>query len=506
MFKKKSLIALLLSFVFVLTACGSSSGDNKTLNVAVSADATSLDPNNYNDDFSENAMRQIYNTLVEKEPSGELRNALAKSIEQPDDLTYIVKLREDVKFSNGEDLTVEDVIFSLKRVAESSQYSYIFGNIDENSFVKQDENTLEFKLNKPDGSFLQALSHPGASILNQKHVEENKDDISQNPMGTGPFVLESWNKLDSMTLVANENYWGDKPEIEKMVLKVIPEASQRLIELESGSVDVAYKVSPNDVGNFDGQDSLKLYNKLDNSTHFVGLNVEKEPFNNKQAREAMSYALDMKSIVNSVYMGQAELATTAVNPNFKYSMAKEVEPIGYDIEKAKALLEEAGIDFGKTIKIYVNEDQQRLDVATMMQAQLKEVGINLEVVKLEWGAFIDALKNGEHDMFIMSWSPSVVDPHYELFQPFASENRGKGPNFMFYSNSELDSLLEEGIRLKDSPEREAIYKKAQEIVNEEKPWIYICYGKNLVGAQSYVENFDVAPTYTQELYRIKLNK
>ena len=504
--KKKSIIALLLVFTFVLTACGGAKTDNKTLNVAVSADATSLDPDNFNDDFSENAMRQIYNTLVEKEPSGELRNSLATSIEQPDDLTYIVKLREGVKFSNGDDLTVEDVIFSLTRAANSSQYSYIFGNIDENSFVKKDEQTLEFKLKKPDASFMQALSHPGASILNKKYVEEKGDKIAEEPMGTGPFVLDNWTKLDSMTLKVNENYWGDKPEIDTMVLKVIPEASQRLIELESGSVDIAYKISANDVDKFDGQDQLKLYNKLDNSTHFIGLNVSKAPFDNKLVREAIGYGLDMNAIVDSVYKGQAEIATTPVNPNFKYSMAKELESTKYDPEKAKALLQEAGVDFGKTIKLYVNEDQQRLDVATIMQAQLKEIGINLEIVKLEWGAFMDALKNSEHDMFIMSWSPSVVDPHYELYQPFSTANKGKGPNFMFYSNPELDSLMEEGIRLKDSPEREAIYKEAQTIVNEDKPWIYICYGKNLVGAQSYVENFDVAPTYTQELYRIKLNK
>ena len=503
--KKKSIIAVLLVLTFMLSACGGAKTDDKTLTVAVASDATSLDPDNFNDDFSENAMRQIYNTLVEKEPSGELRNALATSIEQPDDLTYIIKLRENVKFSNDDDLTVDDVIFSLSRAAKSSQYGYIFGNIDESTFVKKDDNTLEFKLKKPDGSFLQALSHPGASILNKKYVEE-KGDISQDAMGTGPFKIEDWTKLDSMTLVKNENYWADAPEVDKIILRVIPEASQRLIELESGSVDIAYKISANDTSKFEGNDDLKLYNKLDNSTHFLGLNVSKAPFDNKAVREAMAYGMDMKSIVDSVYMGQAEIATSPVNPNFKYSNAKQTSPTAYDKEKAKSILEESGFDFSKPLKLYVNEDQQRVDIATMMQAQLKEIGINVEIEKLEWGAFLQALKNSEHDMFIMSWSPSVVDPHYELYQPFSTENKGKGPNFMFYSNPELDLLMEEGIRLKDSPEREAEYKKAQEIVNEEKPWIYICYGKNLVGTRSYVENFDVAPTYTQELYRIKLNK
>ena len=498
---KKRLLIVVFGLILFMTGCGNKEADLSTFRVAVSADGTSLDPIDYNDVFSENILKQIFDTLLDKAPNGDLVNGLAESLERPDNKTLVIKIREGVKFSNGDPLTVEDVIFSLKRVAECDQFGYIFKNIDTDNLRKIDDTTLEIKLKEPDATILEALAHPASSIISQKDLEEKGENFRENPIGTGPFVLNKWTKLDSVTFKRNENYWGDKPSIENLVFKVIPEASQRIIELESGGVDMAFQIAPNDIKKVEENPDLKLDRKLDNSVHFVSFNTVKPPFDNINARLAMTKAIDMDTIFKTVYQGVGKRATSNVNPNFKYSIADSIEPTKVDKEEAKRLFAEAGITEGTTIKIYVNDNQQRNDVAQMMKEQLTEYGINLEIVKLEWGALVEALKNKEDDMFIMSWTPAE-DTHYEFYQPFHSDGKGNGPNFNDFGNAALDVLIDAGAREFDDAKRGAIYKEAQELVNKELPWMYICYGETVVGMKKNVTGFDIAPTYAQKFGKV----
>lgn len=498
--KKFGIVLLVLSLVF-LTACSGGkekTGEDPVLKVAVSEDTSTLDTATVNDDYAENIIIQVYDTLVKRNPDGEIVNSLAESIENPDPTTYEIKLRDGVKFSNGDPLTVDDVIFTLKRAAATEKFSSFYGNIIPDSYEKVDDLTLKFKLAKPDAAFLSSLSHPAVSILSQKFIEGGADPNTEM-MGTGPFVLDEWVQNDHATFSRNENYWGDMPKISGIEMKVIPEASQRIIELESGGVDLAYKIGPNDLETIEGNDDINVLKRLDNSIHFIGFNMSKAPFNNKAAREAMINAIDMNSIFETVYLDSGKLATSPINPNFKYSIADDLKPNAVNKEKAKELFQEAGMGEGTALSIYTSDNTQRVNVATMMQDQLSEYGINLDVQRLEWGAFIDALKASEHDMFIMSWNPSIVDPHYELLQPFHSSNSGNGPNYMYYTNPELDKLIEAGISTLDEKERAEIYKKAQEMVNEDMPMLYICYGETIVAANKNVDGLKLLPKYPQEL-------
>lgn len=506
--KKKTILIFSLVLAFLMTAC-SGGGEEKAeggqiLRVALSEDSKSLDTAVLNDDYAENILIQVYDTLVKRNAEGELVNSLAESIENPDPQSFTIKLREGVKFSNGDPLTADDVIFTLQRAAGTEKFKSFYGKIDPNSYEKTDDLTLSFKLTEPDAAFLNSLSHPAVSILSKAYVEGGAD-LATKPMGTGPFVLDEWVQNDHATFSVNENYWGEAPKISGIEMKVIPEASQRIIELESGGVDLAYKVDPAEIENIEGNEDLQLFRKLDNSVHFIGFNMEKEPFDKKEAREAMVNAIDMNQIFQTVYMNSGKLATSPINPNFKYSIADELKPNEVNTEKAKELFAQAGVNSGDTLSIYTSDNTQRVNVATMMQAQLKELGIGLNIERLEWGAFMDAIGRGEHNMFIMSWNPSVVDAHYELFQPFHSSNKGQGPNFMFYGNEELDNLIKEGISTVDENERATIYKRAQELINEEYPWLYICYGETLVAGNKNVSGLELLPKYPQELKDVTLS-
>ncbi|OFO61567.1 ABC transporter substrate-binding protein [Peptoniphilus sp. HMSC075B08] len=504
--KKKIIIGMLLVLSLFMTACSSKDkGDEegKILKVAVSEDTTSLETSSIDDDYAENILIQVYDTLVKRNAKGEIVNSLAESIENPDPQTFKIKLREGVKFSNGDPLTVDDVIFTLNRAAETDKFKPFYGKIDKNSYQKEDDLTFSFKLTEPDAAFLSSLSHPAVSILSKAYVEGGAD-LATEPMGTGPFVLDEWIQNDHATFSVNENYWGEKPQIAGIEMKVIPEASQRIIELESGGVDLAYKVDPSEIPNIEENDELKLYRKLDNSVHFIGFNMEKAPFDKKEAREAMVNAIDMNTIFETVYMNSGKLATSPINPNFKYSIADSLETNKVNKDKAKELFAAAGMGEGTNLSIYTSDNTQRVNVATMMQAQLKEYGIGLNVERLEWGAFVDALKRQEHNMFIMSWNPSIVDAHYELFQPFHSSNKGQGPNYMYFGNEELDNLMKEGLSTVDEAKRAEIYKRAQELINQEYPWLYICYGETLVAANNRVEGLQLLPKYPQELKDVTL--
>lgn len=504
--KKKLIIAMLLALSLFMVACsnkGDTKAEGKVLKVAVSEDAQTLEPNDLNDDYAENILIQVYDTLVKRNSKGELVNSIAESIETPDPQSFKIKIREGVKFSNGDPLTVEDVIFTLQRAAASEKFKSFYGKIDPNSYKKEDDLTFSFKLTEPDAAFLNSLSHPAVSILSKKYVESGAD-LANAPMGTGPFVLDEWVQNDHANFSVNENYWGDAPKISGIEMKVIPEASQRIIELESGGVDLAYKVDPSEISNIEENKDLKLYRKLDNSVHFIGFNMDKAPFDKKEAREAMVNVIDMNSIFETVYMNSGKLATSPINPNFKYSIADSLKPNVVNKERARELFAAAGMGEGTNLSIYTSDNTQRVNVATMMQAQLKEYDIGLDVERLEWGAFIDALKNKEHNMFIMSWNPSVVDAHYELFQPFHSSNKGQGPNYMYFGNEELDNLIKEGISTIDEAKRADIYKRAQELINKEYPWLYICYGETVVAGNNRVEGLDLLPKYPQELKDVNL--
>ena len=271
--KKKFIIGMLLVLSLFMVACSNkkeeAQGEGKVLKVAVSEDTTTLEPNALSDDYEENILIQVYDTLVKRNSKGELVNSLAESIENPDPQTFKIKLREGVKFSDGSPLTADDVIFTLQRAAASDRYKSFYGKIDPNSYNKEDDLTFSFKLSEPDAAFLNSLSHPAVSIVSKAYVEGGAD-LTIAPMGTGPFVLDEWIQNDHATFSVNENYWGDKPTIAGIEMKVIPEASQRIIELESGGVDLAYKIDPSEISNIEENKDLQLFRRLDNSIHFIG--------------------------------------------------------------------------------------------------------------------------------------------------------------------------------------------------------------------------------------------
>lgn len=499
--KKILTLALVLVLALPLVACGGQKQeDNSGLVVATSGDAIALDPIATNDNQSSNVMLQVYEGLVKLDTkTNEIVNCLADKIEQKDDTTYVVTIKQGVKFHNGETLTANDVVFSLKRAITAPNVQHLFNTIDQDSVKALDDHTVEFHLLKPYAGILASLAHPGGFICNEKAVTEGGDSYKMNPVGTGPFKLIRWSKADSVVFERFEDYHGTKPAYKNLAFRVIPEANNRTIELESGGVDLAYDLAPIDVKRIEEGEKTTLARGLDYGTTYLGFNCEKAPLNDVKVREAITLALDLDPIIEKVWLGVGRTATGPIPPTMKYSTSADYTVAETNIEKAKELLKEAGVAEGTELSIATNERQQRIDMATLMKGQLEKIGLKIRIDVLEWSAFNDLIKQGNQDMFMIAWTADSPDIDTYIYPCFHSTTVGEGGNYAFYKNEKLDQLMDDARVEVDDAKRGQLYKEAQELIHNEHPWIPLCHVELLVGMQKNIQGFQLSPFGWYEL-------
>lgn len=493
-FKRFLAAGLAALMAFSAVACGSkdssAQGAKDTLTIAQGADATSLDPYGTTDTPAIRVASLIFETLTTIDDEGVAAPGLAESWDIVDDTTYVFHLRKGVKFHNGEELKASDVAFSFQKISESAHASSIRATIDfENSKVV-DDYTFEMKLTEPFAPILNHLAHPVMAIVNEKAYTEAGDQVSQNPVGTGPYQFVSWASGDRIDLKANESYWGTVPAIKNVVWRVIPEVATRSIEVEAGSVDIALDIQATELERLESNENVKIFRHEASSINFMCFNTQIEPFNNVKVRQAINMAIDKEAIYQVVYQSTGKIAQAPMS-SVVWSFNDQLEQTPYDVEAAKALLAEAGYPNGFTMTITCDQDQKRLDTAEMIQAQLAQIGITVEVAPMERGAFIDKVIEGSLQMFGLGWSSDTGDPDYALFASFHSSMHGAGGNMSFYTNEKVDELLELGRTSTDPEVRKEAYMEAQEIIWEEVPCIFLQCPEDLYAYSARVQNFGV---------------
>lgn len=428
---------------------------------------------------------------------------LAESWEIIDLETTIFHLRKGVKFHNGEILTAEDVKFTLDRMQEQPTVSFLIGEIEKVEVI--DENTVKVITKRGFGPLLKHLSHPGAAILNKKAVLEAGDAYGQHPIGTGPYKFVDWQSGDRITLKAFEDYYEGKAKIENIVIRSIPEGTNRTIALETGEVDIVYDVEPVDIDKIKENKKLNFLMEASLGNSYLGINTTKAPFNDVRVRQAMAYAINVKDIIEVAYKNTAVPANSPIGPKIP-GYNKDAKMYEFNREKAKNLLVEAGYPNGFKTSIWVNDNIIRKDIATILQDQFKAIGIEASIETLEWGAYIDRTARGEHDMFILGWVTVTGDGDYGLYPLFHTSAHGRPGNRAFYSNPKVDELLDIARTSIDQNEREEAYKEVQKIVQEEVPVITMVYTNQNVGMQKYVTNFKLHPTGFFDLYNIEFTE
>ncbi|USG66922.1 ABC transporter substrate-binding protein [Brevibacillus ruminantium] len=446
----------------------------KVLTIASGNDIVSFDIHDHNNTSTEAVHVNMFDYLVRKDAQQKVQPLLATEWETVDDTTWRFKLREGVTFHNGDEFTAEDVKFTLERVATDNKLLE-YGNYKQIKEVKIiDPHTIEIITFEPEPVLLNRLSRLGSGILPSKYIKEQGwEEFLKNPVGTGPYKLKEWKRDDRLVLEKNDAYFGEKPKWDKVVFRSIPEDATRVAELLTGGVDIAVNIPPSDLKRV--KDNNGTDTKQGPTQRVMQLTLRLTPgtvTENPKVREAIDLAIDKKAIVDNILSGGGVPTRTRVTPgNFGTNLDLYGNTL-YDPEKAKQLLAEAGYPNGLELNMSATSGRYLKDkeTAELMQAMLAEVGINAKLEFLEWSKFNDRYKAKTfNEIFMIAYGNSMFDGSL-AFDRLTTE-RAKGESD--YSNPELDKLLSDAGQNMNAEEREKQYKRAQEIIAEERPHIYL---------------------------------
>ena len=511
---KHRLLALLLAactlLCLVLTSCSKSTDSNQnnstdaatqdtqqadangnykdTVVWAQSADVTSMDPHIGKETAAVTVTCNIFSTLLEVIGDGDPQPLLAESDQQLNDKDWEFTIRQGVKFHDGSDLTVEDVKWSLERAIASNYVNYIVSFIE--SVEITGENTIVIHCAEPYAPILNNLSMPFTAIVPKAYIEANGDEyFSQHPIGSGPYKMVEWNPSDSVKLEAFDEYFMGKPATKNLVMKVIPEAAQRVIALEMGEVDIAYSIEANDVDKIDANPDLVKHSRPSMTcfNYFFNLVDADRPTYDLKVRQAICYAIDRQKIIDTILHGSATLADSMIAPIV--ACYTPTPTYDYDLEKAKQLMAESSYPNGCDLIMVTNQSQQRLEICQVVQQMLKELNINVDIRTYEQATYIQALNEHEHDMGFSAWITSTGDADYTYYPCYHSPQKGKPGNRSFFDNPKADELIEKGRSLSDPEARKEVYSELNQIIYENCTQLYICPPLTVEACTKYVEGF-----------------
>lgn len=487
---------------------------------ARSGDSVGLDPARETDGESFYGSTQIFDTLVEFVPgTTEIQPALAESWDISDDnLVFTFNLREGVQFHDGTDLTADAVKFSFDRqMLESHPYHDLgpwqyWGYMDMSNIVDRievvDDYTVRFYLQRVEAPFLANLAMDFAAIVSPAAVEEHGAEFKNNPVGTGPFEFVSWTKDDNIVLDANEDYWGEGPYLDRVILRVIPDATARYLALQNGEVDVIDFPSAEDLELMEEDPDIELIQQAGLNVGYLAMNTDKEPFDDKRVRKAMNYAVNREAIIEAVYGSAGQVAKNPLPPTM-WGYNDDIEPYPYDPERAIELLAEAGYPDGFTTDVWAmpvarpyNPNARR--IAEIIEQDFAAVGVESEIVSYDWGTYLDRVDAGDHQTGMLGWTGDNGDPDNFLFVLLSIPAANAGGNIAFWRNEEFNDLIVEAKQTFDQDRRAELYMQAQEIFHEEAPWVTLAHSVVTVPVGSNVRNFVIYPTGKRVFQRVWL--
>ncbi len=487
--------------------------------VGLQGDIVAVDPA-FAYDFTANpVVCEITEGLLKFKDGETLEPNLAESWENPDPLTYIYNIRQDVTFQDGTPMTIDDVIFSMERIRNPDTASYVgwmYANVD--TIEQTGDWQITVKLTQPDALWQYVPATTAGHVISKAHAEANADTIGKpetGVLGTGPFKFVSWSTGSEIVLEKYDGYWDKAnggPYLDSVVFKILPEATTRVAGLQTGEVHalLGTDATPSDqLPIVQGMDNVTIDFQDSYLSYFLAFNTQLPPFDNVKVRQALNYAMDKVLLTQNLYSAPEAVSVAKavdVMPRLwtfeqeKWQTAYDTLPdYAFDMEKAKQLLEESGVaDQLNGMTITTDENPLTLGMALALQAAAAELGYQMEINKVTYQEIISLIFGGARDYDIASaaWGSDFPDPAGNLLPVFHSRYVGDGgSNMGNYKNDEVDKLLDEANALTDNAERTDLMLQAQSIIAEDSPWIVVLHPKQTFVLSNDFEGYTITPLW-----------
>jgi peptide/nickel transport system substrate-binding protein len=448
---------------------------------------------------------QIFESLLRTKPGTlELEPWLAESWEgSTDGLTWIFKIRQGVTFHDGTPLDAEAVKFNFDRQFDPENEYYQLGQWSAQTYFDFidtvtviDAATVEFKLKSTFNKFEYRMA--GFSIVSPTGVQTHREAFPENPVGTGPYRFDRWDKGEQVVLAAYESYWGTPPTLGQVVFKAITEAGARTAALLSGEVHIAVEITPETMEQLQADDAFEVVTGPTGALWFLAMNVENPHFTDVRVRQAVNYAIDKETIVSAILNDSAEIAHGPLSPAYtEYNPAVE-NLYTYDPEKAKSLLAEVGWDSNTEVTFYCSIGGSGMlapeEMATVIQDNLREVGFTTSIIVQEFVTWMDSIRDPQNDLTVMSWNVTPAEPDALFSGVLAEGGLPPGFNTSYWTNAEAEELIATGRVSLDAEAVKTAYFRLQEIVMEEVPIVPVCHRQQLYGVSRSVQGFVAVPS------------
>lgn len=476
------------------------------LRIALPKNIVTLDPQFAFDNYSLLVIDQIFDTLVDFGNDGTIIPRLATEwTTSADGLVWEFTIRDGVSFQNGRQLTVDDVVYTMNRMMDPKtkvprqQLSMV------KSVEAVGDHIVRFTLPKPYAPLLSVVGGRFLSIVPKEEIERmGEEKFARNPVGSGPFKFASWDQNTRVVLERNETYFFGQPNLDGVEFSVVPETVVAQQQLETGDVDVIIDVRPDDILRLQKQGLLEMQPGV--AYYYIVANehpknapmvaqLGKNPFVDVRVREAISLAFDVDAAVNAVYPGlsdQIRAYGPVANSSWAFDPKLKDSAVKPDIERAKSLLAEAGYPNGFSVNLLVMSDAARQAIGQIFQNSLSQVGIVAKIDSPEFGVLLEHANAQTFDIGVFGWGGNP-DPNYAIYPLLHSSARGPGGNNAWYSNADVDRLLDDAATITDQSKRTELYAEAQAIAQKEFVHIPLFYKPALQAKSTEVQGLVGSP-------------
>jgi len=499
----RSQLVVIVSLIAVLPLLSCSARpDPNTLVMVIESSPTNLDPRVGIDAFSERIDNLIFDDLLSRGDDLNVAPGLAERWEIPDPLTYVFHLHPGVKFHDGRPLTARDVKWTFDTLLQGkirSTKAAVYRFVDR--IEAPDDATVVFHMKERDATLLWNLSDGAMGIV----PYGSGDEMTQHPIGSGPFKFVSAETDREVVIERNEQYWDGPPKVLRVRFAVVPDATTEALELRKGSGDVTINsLTPDTVYTLSRNPNLAVERGPGTRLAYLGFNLRDPILKDVRVRQAIAYALDRKPMIEYLWRGDAEPARSVL-PQQSWAYNGSVPAYDHDVNKANQLLDAAGYPAVNGVRFHITmktstDENTRLMVAVMQQ-QLREAGIALDIRSFEFATFFSDVQHGAFQMYGLRWIGGNEDPDIFEYAFDSAKFPPNGANRGYYSNARVDALIDEARRAVDPNVRKPLYAEVQSILAEEVPYIDLWYLDNVLVHTRRVQNLKMNPAGNYDFLR-----